>query len=342
MMQRRTLGGTGMSVSRFGLGAMMFGRNGNTDHDESVRIIHAALDAGINLVDTADVYSRGESEIIVGRALQGRREDVILSSKFGLPAGTEPDHRGASRRWIIRSVEGSLRRLDTDYIDVYLLHRFDPETDIDETLSTLSDLVRSGKIRAFGSSLFSADQIVEAQWCAERRHHNRFRIEQSPYSILLRGIEKTVLPCAERYGMGVMTFGPLSSGWLTDRPDHSTGHRVTLGPREFDSSIAENQAKQQAVRQLRGLADDAGLPLTHLALAFASTHPAVTTVLLGARTFEQLHQLLAGTDVRLSNDVLDRIDEIVPPGVDINRNDIYYVPSALDDPRQRRRPVEQA
>jgi aryl-alcohol dehydrogenase-like predicted oxidoreductase len=336
-MRRRTLGGTGISVSEFALGTMMFGAWANSDHEESVRMIHTALDSGINFVDTADVYSDGESEEILGQALKGRREDVVLTTKFALSMGPDANQSGGSRRWVTRALEDSLRRLDTDYIDLYLMHRYDPATDLDETLSVLSDLMRSGKVRAIGSSLYSAEQIVEAQWTADRRGHERFRSEQPPYSILLRGIESAVLPTAQRYGLGVLTFGPLSSGWLSGRDNPAVGHRATLGPGEFDLSDGANQAKVEAAAKLKKLARDAGLPLTHLATAFVRAHPAVSSVLIGPRTPEHLKDLLAGADVELSADVLDRIDEIVPPGTNLNDNDIYNVPSALTDKALRRR-----
>jgi aryl-alcohol dehydrogenase-like predicted oxidoreductase len=338
-MKRRVLGGTGMSVSEFALGAMMLGAMGNTDHDESVRIIHTALDAGINFVDTADVYSRGESEEIVGRALKGRRDDVVLATKFALPVGPDANQAGGSPRWIAKAVENSLRRLDTDYIDLYQMHRPDHHTDIDETLSALSDLVRAGKVRAIGSSTFPAELIVEAQWVADRRGHHRFRAEQPRYSILGRTIEATVLPTAQRYGMGVLTYGPLSGGWLSGRADPSKGHRSTgMAARSFDLTVPANQAKLEAVQQLSKLAADAGMPLTHLATAFVRSHPGVTSVIIGPRTPEHLDDLLAGTDVELSEDVLDRIDEIVPPGTELNPADNYLaVPPAIENKRLRRR-----
>jgi aryl-alcohol dehydrogenase-like predicted oxidoreductase len=337
-MRRRILGGTGMSVSEFALGTMMLGAMGNTDHDESVRMIHTALDAGINFVDTADVYSGGESEEIVGKALKGRRDDVVLATKFSLPMGPDGNHRGGSPRWVARAVENSLRRLGTDHIDLYQMHRPDPDTDIDETLSALSDLVRSGKVRAIGSSLFPPEQIVEAQWTAQRRGHHRFRTEQPPYSILLRGIESGMLPTAQRHGMGVLTFGPLSSGWLSGRADPTTGHRnAGLGANLFDLSRPANRAKLDIVERLSKLAAEAGMPLTQLATAFVRAHPAVTSVLIGPRRPEQLADLLAGADVELGEDVLDRIDEIVPPGTDVNAGDIYFTWPALADKRLRRR-----
>jgi aryl-alcohol dehydrogenase-like predicted oxidoreductase len=317
----------------------MFGAMGNADHDESVGMIHSALDAGINFVDTADVYSGGESEEIVGKALKGRRDEVVLATKFGLPMGSDPNQRGGSPRWIKTAVENSLRRLGTDHIDLYQMHRPDTGTDIDATLSALSDLVRAGKVRAIGSSFFSPEQTVEAQWTAERRGHHRFRTEQPPYSILTRGIESSVLPTARRYGMGVLTFGPLNSGWLSGRTDPTSGHRSGgRGAPMFDLSQPGVQAKADAVDKLTKLAAEAGLPLPHLAVAFVLAHPAITSVLIGPRRPEHLADLLAGAEVELSEDVLDRIDEIVPPGVDVNPGDLYIDPApAIADKRLRRR-----
>jgi aryl-alcohol dehydrogenase-like predicted oxidoreductase len=262
----------------------------------------------------------------------------VLATKFSLPMGADANHRGGSPRWIKQAVEGSLRRLGTDHIDLYQMHREDPDTDIDETLAALSDLVRAGKVRAIGSSLFPPAQIVEARWTADRRGHHRFRTEQPPYSILLRGIESSMLPTARRYGMGVLTFGPLASGWLSGRADPTTGHRSQgRGAPLFDMSVPANQAKLAVVEQLTKLASEAGMPLTHLAAAFVRAHPAVTSVLIGPRRPEQLRDLLAGADVELSEDVLDRIDEIVPPGTDLNPDDIFYTWPALADKRLRRR-----
>jgi aryl-alcohol dehydrogenase-like predicted oxidoreductase len=338
-MKRRILGGTGISVSEYALGAMMFGAMGNTDHDDCIRMIHTALDAGINLIDTADVYAAGESEVIVGKALKGRRDEVVLATKFGLAMGEDPNQRGGSARWIRRAVEDSLRRLDTDHIDLYQIHRPDPDTDIDETLAALSDLIRAGKIRAIGGSFFSPEETVEAQWTAERRGHHRFRTEQSPYSILTRGVENRVLPTAQRYGMGVLTFGPLNSGWLSGRTDPTAGHRnAGLGAKMFDLSKPGVRAKAEAVQKLTALAAAAGLPLAHLAVAFVRAHPAVSAVLIGPRRPEHLTDLLAGADVELGGDILDQIDAIVPPGVDVNPDDFFINPTpAITDKRLRRR-----
>jgi aryl-alcohol dehydrogenase-like predicted oxidoreductase len=343
-MRMRTLGGTGIKVSPYCLGAMMFGAWGNPDHAESIRIIHAALDAGINFVDTADVYSAGESEEIVGQALQGRRDDMVLATKAHAPMGQDVNMRGNSRRWIIREVENSLRRLRTDYIDLYQMHRPDPDTDIDETLSALSDLVHSGKVRVIGSSTFPAEQVVEAQWVAQSRGHVRFRSEQPPYSILVRGIEGSVLPACLKYGMGVIAWSPLAGGWLTGRIRQTTGVDMTSLraqrlPQRFDPSLPGNVAKLAAVEDLVKVAADAGISLTHMALAFVAGHPAVTAAIIGPRTMDQLADLLAGASVTLDDDVLDRIDQIVPPGVTLNRADDGWQPPVLADPAARRRPL---
>jgi aryl-alcohol dehydrogenase-like predicted oxidoreductase len=342
-MRMRTLGGTGIKVSPYCLGAMMFGAWGNPDHEESIRIIHAALDAGINFVDTADVYSAGESEEIVGQALRGRRDDVVLATKAHGAMGQDVNMAGNSRRWIIREVENSLRRLQTDYIDLYQMHRPDPDADIDETLSALSDLVHSGKVRAIGSSTFPAEQIVEAQWVADRRGYVRFRCEQPPYSMLVRGIEGAVLPACQKYGMGVIAWSPLAGGWLTGRIRQDTGVDMTRGrarrlPNRFDPALPGNQAKLDAVEELIKIAADAGCSLTHMALAFVTGNPAVTSAIIGPRTMEQLTDLLAGASVTLDDDVLDRIDQIVPPGVTLNPADAGWQPSVLADPAARRRP----
>ena len=340
-MQTRALGSTGVKVSPLCLGAMMFGAWGNPDHDESVRIIHRALDAGINFIDTADVYSAGESEEIVGKALAGRREHIVLATKAHGTMGADPNQQGNSRRWIIRECENSLRRLGTDYIDLYQIHRPEPETDIDETLGALSDLIRAGKILYAGSSTFPAAQIVQAQWTAERRGRERFVCEQPPYSILVRGVEAEVLPACQQYGMGVIPWSPLAGGWLTGRyrkgVEIPVSRRAERLPQRFDLKLPGNQAKLEAADQLAKLADEAGLTLIHLALAFTLSHPAVTAPIIGPRTMEQLDSQLGAADVVLDSAILDRIDEIVPPGVNLNPGDRGYDTPALADPSRRRR-----
>jgi aryl-alcohol dehydrogenase-like predicted oxidoreductase len=348
-MDYRSLGRTGMQVSPLGLGAMMFGAWGEPDHDTSIRIIHRALDAGINVIDTADVYSLGESEVIVGKALAGgRRDDVILATKFhapmdvpmGQPVG-DPNKRGNSRRWIVQEVENSLRRLGTDWIDLYQVHRPDPDTDVGETLSALTDLQRQGKIRAFGSSTFPAYQVIEAQWTAQTRALGRFVTEQPPYSLLARGVEADLLPVAERYGMGVLPWSPLAGGWLTGRyrkgRDVPASQRSARMPARYDLAAPDNQRKLDAADALAVLAEEAGISLVHLALAFVRQHPAVTAPIIGPRTMEHLESQLGADEVTLSTDVLDRIDDIVPPGVTLSRADEGYLPPALRDPLLRRR-----
>ncbi|WP_424532369.1 aldo/keto reductase [Sphaerisporangium viridialbum] len=343
-MRYRVLGGTGIEVSVHCLGTMMFGAVGNPDHDECARIIHAALDQGINFVDTADMYSAGESEQIVGKALQGRRDDVVLATKVHFPMGEGPNRGGNSRRWIVKEVEESLRRLRTDWIDLYQVHRPDHTTDIEETLSALGDLTRQGKIRAFGCSTFPAEEIAESHHVAERRGLPRFRTEQPPYSLLARGVESSVLPVCRRYGMGVLTWSPLASGFLTGkyrkgRPvDLSTG-RAALTPARFDPSIPRNAAKLEVVERLVEVAEGIGRSLPELAVAFAAAHPAVTSVIVGPRTMEQLEDLLKGASLTLDDATLDLIDEIVPPGTDVYNPDGAWRPPALTDPAQRRRPV---
>ena len=340
-MKLHSLGHTGIKVSPLCLGAMMFGAWGNTDHDDSVAIIHRALDAGINFIDTADVYSQGESEIIVGKALSTvDRSRVILATKVHGQMGDDPNAQGNSRRWIIAECENSLRRLGTDYIDLYQIHRPDESVDIDETLSALSDLVHAGKIRAFGSSTFPAEQIVEAQWVAEKRGHERFRTEQPPYSLLVRGIERDVLPVAQTYGMGVIPWSPLAGGWLSGSfgaGKKNTSRRSAMLPARYDMSIPANQRKLEVVTQLATLADEAGMSLIELSLAFVLEHPAISAAIIGPRTMEQLESQISAPDLRLEPALLDRIDEIVPPGTNVNGEDAGWSPSVLARSHRRRR-----
>ena len=337
-MQYRTLGRTGIKVTPFALGAMMLGGGGNPDHDESIRIIHKALDAGINLVDTADRYSDGESEEIVGKALKGRREHVVLATKLFAPMGADPNQQGLSRRWIVTEVENSLRRLQTDHIDLYQIHRPDPDTDIEETLSALSDLVHAGKVRAIGSSTMPASDIVEAQWVAERRGLERFRTEQPTYSILNRGIEAEVLPVAQRYGMGTLVWSPLAKGMLTGRIRKN--QETDLRRASMMAASFRDESRLDAVEKVVALAEETGIKITHLAMAFAIAHPGVTSAIIGPRTMEHLDDLLAGVDVTLDDDVLDRIDEIVAPGTNVGVPDVSaYLPMALRNADLRRRPT---
>ena len=339
-MERRQLGHTGVSVSPLCLGAMMFGAWGNPDHAESVRIIHAALDAGINFIDTADVYSLGESEEIVGEALRGRREGVVLASKFHAAMGEDPNERGNSRRWIMREVDNSLRRLKTDWIDLYQVHRPEPDTDIAETLGALSDLVHQGKVRYIGSSTFPASQVVEAQWVARERGLQRFVCEQPPYSMLVRAVEADLLPTAQRHHMGVIPWSPLAGGWLSGgwrkgrQPPSST--RAQRLPARYDLSLAENQRKLEAADALAALAEEAGMSLIHMALAFVIRHPAVSAAIIGPRTMEQLQSQLGADELQLSGELLDRIDAIVAPGTNVNPADGGWQDPALEPAARRR------
>ena len=336
-MHYRPLGRTGIKVSPYALGAMMFGAIGNPDHADAIRIVHKALDAGINFVDTADAYSAGESEEILAKALKGRRDDVVLATKVSLPMGTDPNQQGNSRRWIMKAIDASLHRLQTDYIDLYQIHRPDPNTDIEETLSVLTDLVRAGKVRAIGSSKMPASDMVVAVWVAERRGLQRFRTEQPNYSILNRGIEREVLPVAQRYGMGTLVWSPLAQGMLTGRI--RKGQQTDLRRAAYFKHLSDER-RLDVVERVIPLAEKAGLPMTHLAMAFVIAHPGVTSAIIGPRTMEQLDDLLAGAEVRLSDEILDDIDEIVPPGTDVGALDIAYNPPAIQSAGLRRRAAE--
>jgi aryl-alcohol dehydrogenase-like predicted oxidoreductase len=336
-MQYRPLGRTGIKVSPYALGTLMFATAiGNPDQEDSIRVIHKALDAGINFVDTADAY--GDAEEVVGKALKGRRDNVVLTTKVSRPMGQDPNQQGTSRRWIVTAAENSLRRLQTDHIDLYQIQRPDPTTDIEETLSALTDLIRSGKVRAIGTSTMPASDIVEAQWAAERRGLERFRTEQPPYSILNRGIERDVLPTAQRYGMGTLVWGPLGQGMLTGRV--RKGQKNDLRRANLFKHLTDER-RIDVVEQLVPLAADAGLSMSHLAMAFAIAHPGVTSAIIGPRTMKHLDDLLAGVDVVLTDEILDRIDEIVPPGTDVSPLDQDYVPPALQNSRLRRRPADE-
>ncbi len=340
-MEYRTLGRTGVKVSPLCLGAMMFGAWGNTDHDDSVRIIHHALDAGINFIDTADVYAAGESEEIVAKALGGgKRADVVLATKVHGQMGADPNQQGNSRRWIVQACEDSLRRLGTDWIDLYQIHRPSADTAIDETLGALTELVRQGKIRYFGSSTFPAHEVVQAQWTAERRGRERFICEQPPYSILVRGVEADLLPVCLEYGMGVIPWSPLAGGWLAGTfgsGKENTSRRSERIPARYDMSLPVNRRKLEIVDQLSAVADEAGITMVQMALAFTLAHPAVTAPIIGPRTMEHLESQLTALDVTLDAATLDKIDRIVPPGETVNPSDRGYQPETLTDLARRRR-----
>ncbi|MBM0278223.1 aldo/keto reductase [Micromonospora tarensis] len=339
-MQYRSLGRTGVQVSTLVLGAMNFGKLGRTTQDEATAIVDAALEAGINLIDTADMYSQGESEEMVGRAIAGRRDDIVLATKAGMPMGDQRNHRGGSRRWLVTELDNSLRRLGVDHVDLYQIHRWDPTTSDEETLSALTDLQRAGKIRYFGASTFPAYRLVQAEWAAREHHLSRYVTEQPSYSILQRGIEAHVLPVTEQYGLGVLAWSPLASGWLSGAVRAGrqiTTSRSALLPERFDISIPANQARLDAVERLAVVADEAGLTLIQLALGFVTAHPAVTSAIIGPRTLDHLHAQLAAADTVLSADVLDAIDAIVAPGVDLAAHEKFDTPPALLDPALRRR-----
>jgi len=339
-MKMRTLGRTGLTVSPFSLGTMMFGPAGTPDPEDCEKILHRALDAGINVIDTADVYGGGETEVILGKTLKGRRDGVVLATKFSGPVDEDPNHRGASRRWIVTAVEDSLRRLDVDHIDLYQIHHFDPATDLDETLSALTDLVTAGKVRAIGSSSFLASDIVEAQWTSEQRGLARLRTEQPSYSILARSIEREILPVCDRYGMGVLTWSPLAWGLLTGKYRAGQDTPVSPGRLHWGPRHMSDRNKSAVVEQLSTVARDAGISMTHLALGVIMAHPSVMSAIIGPRTLAQLDDLLAGAAVTLDDDVLDRIDEIVPPGTDVGVSEVAYVPQSLSRTELRRRPAK--
>ena len=345
-MEYRILGRTGVRVSAHCLGAMMFGVWGNTDEEECIRMVHRALDAGINFVDTADVYSAGVSEEIVGKALKHKRDDVFLATKVHGEMGSGPNERGNTRLWIQREVEASLKRLKTDHIDLYQIHRPEFDTDIEETLGAITDLVRQGKVRYLGCSTFPAFHVVESQWASERRGYERFVCEQPPYSIFVRSIERELLPVAQRYGMGVIVWSPLAGGWLAGRyrrgqaaPEGSRGARwrgVRPVFERYDVENPANDRKLDMVEDLERIADKAGISLLHMSLAWTLAHPAVTSAIIGPRTPEQLEDILAGADVRLDDATLDAIDEVVPPGSVVAQADLGWTPPWMEPSARRR------
>ena len=324
-MRYRKLGRTGVEVSTQCLGTMMFGSMGNTDHEDCVAVIHAALDAGINFLDTADVYSGGESEQIVAKAIKGRRDELVIATKFFNQVGKDRNNRGGSRRWITQAVENSLSRLGTDRIDLSQVHRYDWSADLDETLGALSDLVHQGKIRYLGSSTYPAEKIVEAQWVAERRARERFVCEQPQYSIFARSIEAAVLPACEQFGIGVIPWSPLAGGGLAGK--YRRGAEVEAGSRFAEGSLWSRylrgavdteggDPRLDLVEELVGVAGEAGTTLQGLGLGFVDAHPAISSTIIGPRTMEQLEGLLAVADLELDGATLDAIDALCPPGSD--------------------------
>lgn len=334
------LGRTGVPVSRLTLGAMNFG--GPTPRDESIGIIRAALDAGISVIDTADVYNQGRSEEIVGEAISGRRDDIVLATKFHGQIGDSPLRAGNSKRWIHRAVEDSLRRLGTDHIDLYQAHRPDPHTPLLETIEALNDLIRHGKIRYYGTSVFGVADIVEAQFVARENGLVPPVTEQVPYSALIRLVERTTLAAARAHGLGVLTFGPLAAGWLSGayrqgaaQPETSRGG-ARAWPGRFDVSDPQNAAKLAAAERLARLAEDSGLTVPALALGFALSHPAVSSVIVGPRTREHLDAYIASSETVLDDAVLDEIDRIVAPGTTFLERDNGRIPEELTPAALRR------
>lgn len=332
-MEYRYLGRTGVEVSVFGLGTMMFGGRSGADEQESSRIIERCLDSGINVIDTADTYGGGDAERLVGQALGGRRDDVILTTKCFFSHEDRRNHRGGSRRWIMKAAEDSLTRLQTDRVDVFQLHRLDPRTDPEESLGALDDLVRQGKILYGGTSGAAGAQIVECQWIADRRHLHRPALEETQYSIFTRAVESEILPTCARHGLGVLVYGPLNGGWLTGKysrgaaPDPGTrASRRFVTSKWWDQSRAEVQRKLDLVDGLTDVALDAGLTIMDIALGFAAAHASVSSVLLGPRTYDQLDTLLASTESAVGPEVLAAIDELVPPGADVDPLDFVRAP----------------
>ncbi|NHN34048.1 aldo/keto reductase [Paenibacillus agricola] len=344
-MEYRNFGRTGIKVSSITLGTGAFGSWGNTDEEECKRIVEESIAAGINFIDTADVYAGGVSEEIVGKALKSRREEIVLGTKVGMQMGNGINRRGNSKRWIKNALEDSLRRLQTDYVDVYQLHRPDLDTDIEETLGILTDLVKEGKIRYIGTSGFQAWQLTESQWASERWKLERFASEQPPYSILNRSIELDVLAAAQKYGLGVLVWSPLSGGLLTGK--YSVGQTAEAGSRAerfkgnvlgnvVDPHRPENRVKFEKIHLLQDLANEAGLTLAHMAVAFTQAHPAVTSTIIGPRTRGQLQESLKGIELRLSTDVLDAIDKIVAPGQTLDDMERAWEPGWLAVANRRR------
>ncbi|HET9210979.1 MAG TPA: aldo/keto reductase [Thermoanaerobaculia bacterium] len=328
-MDYRNLGRSGLKVSPLCLGAMMFGSWGNPDHEESIRIIHRALDAGINFIDTANGYSEGESEVIVGKALKGKREGTVLATKVWAPVGQSPNQRGLSRKAIQEQVENSLRRLGTDVIDLYQIHRPDPTTPMEETLSTLSDLVRQGKVRYLGLSTnhyegaalwekrFAAWEIVETLWLSDKHGWERFVSLQPPYSILRRVMEAEHFPMSLKFGIANIVWSPLEGGWLSGKYRRGAGNPKDSQRAEKWIGDIDNpkfQRRLDIVEQLLPLAEEKGVPLARFANAWALRHPAVTSVILGPRTMEQLEDSLRALDVQITGEDARRIDELVAPG----------------------------
>jgi aryl-alcohol dehydrogenase (NADP+) len=324
-VQSRQLGGSGVAVSTLGLGTMMFGRWGNPDEKACLQMVDRAMDAGVTLFDTADIYDFGVSEEFLGRALAGRRDRVVLATKVGNAMSDDPQERGLSPRWIAQSCEASLRRLQTDYLDLYQMHRPDPDTPIDETLQAFDDLVKAGKVRSIGTSTFSPAQLADARSHADRLGVTVPTSEQPPYSALVRKTELEVLPWCLRNDVGVVVWAPVNGGWLTGKYQNDAvdaAARAAREPDHFDHrDAAMRQTKRELVAALGDIAAEHGLTLIQLALGFVLANPAVTSALIGPRTPEQLDSLLQAIDVTIPADALAAIDAIVAPGRTVNPAD---------------------
>jgi len=328
-MELRPFGRTGVKVSQLGLGTMMFGMK--TDTAESIRIIDHALDRGVNFVDTADVYAGNESERIVAKALaaDGKRARTFLATKFNFPQGDDPNARGVSRRHLIDACDASLSRMKTDWIDLYQMHRCSADVPIDETLRALDDLIRAGKVRYVGGSMFPAWRIVESLWVAKELGLNRLVSEQPAYHVLDRTIEREVLPAARSFGLAVIPWGPLCGGLLTGKYDRDSGDpdgRWQGGRDNFDRRATDTA--WDVIDALRAMAKDKGCSVSQVALAWCCAQPGITAPIIGPRTFEQADDNLGAVDVKLEPGDLERIDALVPPRSAVVR---YYDEAAGAD-----------
>ncbi|WP_038343437.1 aldo/keto reductase [Acinetobacter sp. A47] len=341
-MKYRYLGRTGLKVSELCLGTLMLGSWGKNNYESSELIIKKALNKGINYFDTADSYSNGESEKILGESLKKlkKRDNVIIATKVNTPMGADPNSRGSSRRWITKAVEDSLKRLQTDWIDIYQLHRPDPFTDIEETLSVLNDLVKQGKIRYFGTSTFPVSSLVEAQHITKDFNVISPSIEQPPYSILAREIENEVLPICSKYKIGVAVWSPLAGGWLSGKIKNAADvitDRTKYWGNRYDMSQAKNQKKLEIVLRLNKICEEFNISLNHLAIAFTLNHPAVTSAIIGPRTLDHLDTLVDAVNLNLSVEILDMIDTVVEAGITVSEDDKGYISPAILNPSLRRR-----
>jgi len=317
-MEYRPLGRTGVQVSVACLGTMTFGwepDDWGSHEAESLEIGAAALDLGINFFDTADVYARGTSEIIVGKIIKAKRDRVVLATKcHGKMSDDDPNAWGNSRRHVIEACEASLKRLNTDYIDLYQIHRPQPSIPIDETLRALDDLIRSGKVRYAGCSTFAAWQVCEAHYVAKQLGINGFISEQPPYNLLDRRIERELLPFCRTYDYAVIPWSPLAGGQLSGKylGSPSEGRYAKSDPMN-----RINKDTMAAVAKLKKVADKEKVSLATLSLAWIASQPGITSPIIGARSIEQLSESAAALEVKLTDRAMKAIDEIVAPGTNI-------------------------